>query len=81
MEELTPLFQSTEFGVFKKVAGDGGAIKGIVLKGKSLSRKDLDTAVDTAKTLGAGGLIWMRKDEGRLVSPIVKYLKEEKPRP
>ena len=77
MEELTPLFRSTEFGVFKKVAGDGGAIKGIALKGKSLSRKDLDTAVDTAKTLGAGGLIWMRKDEGKLVSPIVKYLKED----
>ena len=77
MEELTPLFQSTEFGVFKKVVGDGGAIKGIALKGRSLSRKDLDTAVDTAKTLGAGGLIWMRKDEGKLVSPIVKYLKEE----
>jgi aspartyl-tRNA synthetase len=77
MAELTPLFRSTEFGVFKKVVGDGGAIKGIALKGKSLSRKDLDTAVDTAKTLGAGGLIWMRRDEGKLVSPIVKYLKED----
>ena len=77
MEELTPLFRSTEFGVFKNVVGDGGAIKGIALKSRSLSRKDLDTAVDTAKTLGAGGLIWMRKDAGKLVSPIVKYLKEE----
>jgi aspartyl-tRNA synthetase len=77
MAELTPLFRSTEFGVFKKVVGDGGAIKGIALKGKSLSRKDLDTAVDTAKTLGAGGLIWMRRDEGRLASPIVKYLKAD----
>jgi aspartyl-tRNA synthetase len=77
MEELTPLFRSTEFGVFKKVVGDGGAIKGIALRSRSLSRKDLDTAVDTAKTLGAGGLIWMRRDEGKLVSPIVKYLKED----
>ncbi len=77
MEELTPLFRSTEFGVFKNVVGNGGAIKGIALKSRTLSRKDLDTAVDTAKTLGAGGLIWMRKDAGKLVSPIVKYLKEE----
>jgi aspartyl-tRNA synthetase len=76
MEELTALFQSTEFGVFRKAAGDGGAIKGIALRGRSLSRKDLDTAVDTAKALGAGGLIWMRKEEGKLVSPIVKYLRE-----
>jgi aspartyl-tRNA synthetase len=77
MEELTPLFRLTEFGVFKKVVGDGGAIKGIALRSRSLSRKDLDTAVETAKTLGAGGLIWMRRDEGKLVSPIVKYLKED----
>ncbi len=77
MEELTPLFKSTGFGVFRKVSDGGGAIKGMVLKGKTLSRKDLDTAVDTAKGLGAGGLIWMRKEEGKLVSPIVKFLKEE----
>ncbi len=76
MEELTPLFQSTEFGVFKKVAGEGGAIKGLALRGKTLSRKDLDTAVDTAKAFGAGGLIWMRREGGKLLSPIVKYLSE-----
>ena len=76
MEDLTPHFSSTQFGVFKKTVDAGGAIKGIALKGRQLSRKDLDTAVDTAKSLGSGGLIWMRKDEGKLVSPIVKYLTE-----
>lgn len=76
MEELTPLFGSTGFGVFKKVFDEGGAIKGFVLRGKTLSRKDLDTAVDTAKSFGAGGLIWMRKEGGKLVSPIVKFLSE-----
>ena len=77
MEELTSLFKGTEFGVFRKVIDEGGAIKGMLLKGRALSRKDLDTAVETAKSLGAGGLIWMRKEEGRLLSPIVKYLKEQ----
>ena len=76
LEELTPLFQSTAFGVFKKTVEAGGAIKGLALRGKSLSRKDLDTAVDTAKAFGAGGLIWMRKEGGKLLSPIVKYLSE-----
>jgi aspartyl-tRNA synthetase len=76
MEEMTPLFGNTEFGVFKKVVAEKGAIKGMVLRGKTLSRKDLDTAVDTAKSFGAGGLIWMRRDEGKLVSPIVKFLSE-----
>jgi aspartyl-tRNA synthetase len=75
-EDLTPLFGDTDFGVFKKVVGEKGAIKGMALRGKSLSRKDLDTAVETAKAYGAGGLIWMRKEGGKLVSPIVKYLKD-----
>jgi aspartyl-tRNA synthetase len=79
-EELTPLFGETDFGVFKKVVGEKGAIKGVALRGKTLSRKDLDTAVETAKSFGAGGLIWMRREEGKLVSPIVKYLKEAETR-
>jgi aspartyl-tRNA synthetase len=76
MEEITEIFQETGFGVFKKTIDDGGAIKGIVLKGKTLSRKDLDTAVETTKEMGAGGLIWIRKDDDGLQSPIVKYLSD-----
>ncbi len=75
--ELTDIFKATDFGVFKKTVETGGAIKCVVLSGKTLSRKDLDTAVDTAKEFGAGGLIWMRKEEAGLVSPIVKFLKED----
>ncbi|HEX2967439.1 MAG TPA: aspartate--tRNA ligase [Syntrophorhabdaceae bacterium] len=74
--EITDIFRSTEFGVFRKTVDEGGVIKAIVLKGKTLSRKDLDTAVDTAKEMGAGGLIWMRRDNEGLQSPIAKFLKD-----
>ena len=77
LTDITGIFQGTEFGVFRKTVDDGGIIKGIVLKGKTLSRKDLDTAVDTAKDMGAGGLIWIRKENDTLQSPIVKFLKDE----
>ena len=77
MIELTDIFKETEFGVFKKTIESGGAIKALVLKDKTLSRKDLDTAVDVAKEIGAGGLIWIRKENGVLQSPIVKYLKDD----
>ena len=77
MVELTDIFKETEFGVFRKTVDEGGAIKAMVLRGKELSRKDLDTAVESVKTMGAGGLIWMRKQDGALNSPIVKYLKEQ----
>jgi aspartyl-tRNA synthetase len=77
MIELTNIFEETEFGVFKKTIEDDGAVKCIVLKAKTLSRKDLDNAVDAAKEMGAGGLIWVRKENNTLQSPIVKYLKDD----
>ena len=76
MIELTNIFEETEFGVFKKTIEDGGAVKCIVLKAKTLSRKDLDNAVDTAKEMGIEGLVWVRKENDALQSPIVKYLKD-----
>ncbi|HEY3278828.1 MAG TPA: aspartate--tRNA ligase [Syntrophorhabdaceae bacterium] len=76
MTDLTDIFSETDLGVFKKTVEDKGAIKALILKGKTLSRKDLDTAVDTAKEMGAGGLIWIRKENDTFQSPIVKYLKD-----
>ncbi|HVN94843.1 MAG TPA: aspartate--tRNA ligase [Syntrophorhabdaceae bacterium] len=75
--EITDIFRDTEFGVFQKTLAEGGVIKAMVLSGKTLSRKDLDTTVDAAKDMGAGGLIWMRKDTEGLQSPIAKYLKDD----
>jgi len=76
MVEITHIFKDTEFGVFRKTVEDGGAIKCLVLKGKTLTRKDLDTSVEITKEMGAGGLIWIRKEAGSLKSPVVKYLKD-----
>ncbi len=74
--DITDIFKNTAFGVFKKTIDNGGVIKVIVLTGKTLSRKDLDTAVDTAKEIGSGGLIWMRRDNEGLQSPVAKYLSD-----
>lgn len=77
MVKITDIFEGTGFVVFKKTIEDNGEIKAFVLKGKTLSRKDLDAAVEVAKEMGAGGLIWMRKESDTLQSPIVKYLSED----
>jgi len=76
MVELTDIFNKTKFEIFRKTLEEKGAIKGMVLRGKSLSRKDLDTAIDVTKEMGAGGLIWIRMEQGVLQSPIAKYLKD-----
>ncbi len=77
MVDLTDVFQQTGFGVFKNTIENGGQIQALVLKGKTLSRKDLDTTVDAAKEIGAGGLVWIRKESNALQSPTVKYLSDD----
>ena len=43
-----------------------------------LSRKDLDSLVDLARSSGAGGLAWIRvNDDMSFQSPITKFLSEE----
>jgi aspartyl-tRNA synthetase len=80
MTDITQIFKETDFGVFKRAIENNGAVKCLALKGKTLSRKDLDTAVDIAKEMGSGGLIWIRKENDVLQSPIVKYLKDSEKR-
>lgn len=73
--ELTDVFAGSGFKAF---AG-AGAVKGIRVPGGSAShnRKALDTLTDTAKKLGAKGLVWMRVGAaGALESPVAKFLSE-----
>ncbi len=59
--ELTDIFENTEFGVFKNAE----TIKAIVVKnGASLSRKQIDTFTEIAKSEGAGGLAYIKIGEG-----------------
>lgn len=71
--ELTDVFASTEFGVFKNAE----CIKAICVKnGASLSRKQIDQFTDIAKSEGAGGLAYITYQDGEAKSPIAKFLSE-----
>lgn len=75
--ELTDVFSNTEFSVFKSVISQGGAIKAICVKGgATLSRKQIDTFTNIAKSEGAGGLAYITYDAGQMKSPIVKFMNE-----
>ncbi|ONH32293.1 aspartate--tRNA ligase [Pseudofrankia asymbiotica] len=74
--ELTSVFAGSGFKAF---AG-AGAVKGVRVPGGSAThnRKALDTLTDTAKKLGAKGLVWMRVGAGgTLESPVAKFLSPE----
>lgn len=75
--DLTDDLRTTEFGVFKNTITSGGVVKAICVPGgASLSRKQIDGFTDTAKREGAGGLAYIKYENGESVSPIAKFLTE-----
>ena len=72
--DLTSIFAGTEFKAFAGAA----SIKGIGVPGRGdMTRSQLDSLTDRAKSMGAKGLVWMRVLEGGgLDSPVVKFLSE-----
>jgi aspartyl-tRNA synthetase len=73
--DLSDSLATTEFGVFKNTLASGGVVKAIrVEAGASLSRKQIDSFTDIAKQEGAGGLAYIKYENGESVSPIAKFL-------
>jgi aspartyl-tRNA synthetase len=57
---LTDLGATSEFGVFKNAATNGGAIKGVLFPGgNALSRREIDELTDFVKHYDAKGLVWI----------------------
>jgi aspartyl-tRNA synthetase len=72
--ELTDSLQGTEFGVFKNAE----CVKAICVRGASeLSRSQIDSFTEIAKSEGAGGLAYLTYKDGEVQSPIAKFLKPE----
>lgn len=71
--ELTDVFATTGFAVFKNAE----VVKAIrVERGSELSRKQIDTFTEIAKSEGAGGLAYITYENGEAKSPIAKFLSE-----
>lgn len=76
--DLSDALQSTEFGVFKNTLASGGVVKAIrVQGGAGLSRSQIDSFTDIAKSEGAGGLAYIKYENDESVSPIAKFLSSD----
>ncbi len=65
MRDLTAIGRDGSSDVLKNAVGAGGEIKGLLIpKAGSLSRGQLDKLGEKAKSLGAKGLIWIKKQDG-----------------
>ena len=81
--DLADVFAGTEVKVFRGVLDSGGAVKALMVPRQGgLGRKDLDALVDEAKSLGAGGLVWIgvgstSGETIELRSPLDKFFTED----
>lgn len=78
MITLNEIFPGTGFKVFQDSLKNEGIITGLLAPGcGEYTRNQLDVLTDFVKKLGAGGLIWMRVQQGGLEAPIAKFLSDE----
>jgi aspartyl-tRNA synthetase len=65
MRDLTAAGRDGSSEILKNVVAAGGEIKGLLIPGAGgLSRGQLDKLGEKAKSLGAKGLIWIKKQDG-----------------
>lgn len=71
IEDLTAVASELGSEIINSVLEKGGVLKGLLVKnGGAFSRSRLDKLQEEARTLGAGGLVWVRKTEGNLKSSL-----------
>ena len=78
LKNMNEALKDTEFNVFRSVVENGGAVKGINVKGYAdkFSKKGISKLEKHVKTYGAKGLAWIKLENGKIVSPILKFLKD-----
>lgn len=75
--DVSELFRTSEFKVFRGAVESGGAVK--VINGKGVagqSRKFFDDAEAYAKSEGAKGLAWIALRDGEMRGPVAKFLSD-----
>lgn len=75
---LDDIAAKSTFTVFNEQINSGGCVKGLTVKsGSDISRKGIDEYTDFVGRLGIKGLAWMKLQEGKLTSSIVKFFDDE----
>lgn len=75
---LDDIAARSTFSVFQEQLKEGGVVKGLTVKGGAdISRKSIDEYTDFVGRLGIKGLAWIKYQEGKLTSSIVKFFAED----
>ncbi|HEY1792976.1 MAG TPA: aspartate--tRNA ligase [Opitutaceae bacterium] len=77
LTDLSETFRSSSFKVFQGTVASGGCVKALNAKGLAdLTQGELKSLEETAKSLGAKGLAFIKAEGGEWKSPIVKFFSE-----
>ncbi len=77
IQDFSDLFKTSEFKVFAGAVSSGGVVKAFNAKGLAdITQGELKTLEDTAKTLGAKGLAFIKAEKGEWKSPILKFFSD-----
>jgi aspartyl-tRNA synthetase len=81
IQDLREFFRESSFNVFRKIVGEGGTVRGFVVKNTGgYSRSEIDGIAAQAESLG-GKIVWARRaDDGTVTSSVTKALGEEQVR-
>ncbi len=78
LQNITEVFQNTQFKVFANVLGKGGMIKAIKIeKGAEFSRSEIDEMEKQTAIYGAKGMAWIKVQSNEWQSPIVKFFSDD----
>jgi aspartyl-tRNA synthetase len=78
LQDCGEIFEKSDFKVFSGAIASGGAVKAINAKGLAdITQGELRNLEDSAKSLGAKGLAYIKCQSGEWKSPITKFFSEE----
>lgn len=76
--ELSEVFKESAFKVFKRAVETGGVVKAINAKGFAcVTTGQVKRLEEVAKDAGAGGLAYIKVENGEWKSPIVKFFSDD----
>lgn len=76
--ECSDLVKGCGFKVFDSTLENGGVVRALGLPIKeTISRSQIDKWMKLIKPDGAGGIVWIKKEEDEYLSPVNKFLSQE----
>ena len=75
IEELSSIFGTTEFKIFRQALDAGGVIRGLRIP-RSVSGKEIEALTEVARAEGAKGLAFWHREADGWRSPIAKFFGE-----